>query len=144
MPTTFIYFNAFSKWRLCATICSCYRHKKFFCLVPRTINQLKATDLNVQQLSATVQISWNVAFNDNLAALFYGYQFQYNCDNDNTWTNGYSVLASNIRTTIITGLQRNVPCQVRIAPVGIQTYVVINDTPSAITAFILSEYNTCL
>ena len=123
---------------------SYYRRKKFFCLVPRTINQLQATDLNVQQLPATVQISWNVAFNDNLAAPFYGYQVQYNCDNDNTWTNGSSVLASNIRTTIFTELQRSVPCQVRIAPVGIQTNVVINDTPSAVTTFILSDYNSYL
>ena len=88
------------------------------------------TEVSVQESSAIVKVSWNVTFGDSLAASFYGYQVQYSCNSGSSWTNGSSVLASNSREANVLGLPSNVPCQIRITPVGIQNYVAINDTPS--------------
>ena len=49
------------------------------------------------------------------------------------------MLQSGITATLVTGLQRNVPCRFRVASYSTQAYVDINDTMSAETTFTLSE-----
>ena len=103
--------------------------------MPRNISQLQITEESVQQPSATINVSWNVSYDDDLAAQFYAYQVQYKCGSGSNWTNGSVKLESNIRATTVTGLKLNVPCEVRILPIGSMDYVDINDIPSEITTF---------
>ena len=104
-------------------------------LVPRSIILSQVTEVSVQLSLATIEVSWSVSFDDDLAKPFYGYQVQYNCDSGSSWTNGSSVLASNINKATVAGLNTNVICQVRIAPVSIFSNVAINEQPSNATTF---------